>query len=26
MVSDEAASIRQLVDKDQIIDLVHEYS
>ena len=26
MVSDEAASIRQLLDKDQIIDLVHEYS
>jgi len=26
MVRDEAASIRQLIDKDQIIDLVHEYS
>jgi hypothetical protein len=26
MVSDEAASSRQLIDKDQIIDLVHEYS
>ena len=26
MVNDEAASIRQLIDKDQIIDLVHEYS
>jgi hypothetical protein len=26
MVSDEAAWIRQLIDKDQIIDLVHEYS
>jgi len=26
MVSDEADSIRQLIDKDQIIDLVHEYS
>ena len=26
MVSDEAASIRQLIDKDRIIDLVHEYS
>jgi len=26
MVSDEGASIRQLIDKDQIIDLVHEYS
>ena len=26
MVSDEAASIRRLIDKDQIIDLVHEYS
>jgi len=25
-VSDEGASIRQLIDKDQIIDLVHEYS
>ena len=25
-VSDEAAAIRQLIDKDQIIDLVHEYS
>jgi 3-phenylpropionate/cinnamic acid dioxygenase small subunit len=26
MVSDESVSIRQLIDKDQIIDLVHEYS
>jgi len=26
MVSDEATSIRQLIDKDQIVDLVHEYS
>ena len=26
MVSDEAAAIRQLIDKDQIVDLVHEYS
>ena len=26
MVSDEPASIRQIIDKDQIIDLVHEYS
>src|SRR3954447_2185995 len=26
MVSDEAASIQRLIDKDQIIDLVHEYS
>jgi ketosteroid isomerase-like protein len=26
MVRDEAASIRELIDKDQIIDLVHEYS
>ena len=26
MASDEAAAIRQLIDKDQITDLVHEYS
>jgi hypothetical protein len=26
MPSDEAAALRQLIDKDQIIDLVHEYS
>ncbi len=26
MVSDETASIRQLIDKDRIVDLVHEYS
>ena len=26
MVSEEAAAIRRLVDKDQIVDLVHEYS
>ena len=26
MESDRATSIRQLIDKDQIIDLVHRYS